>query len=371
MLLKLEVAQPTMPLTITVQSITGHSLEITLQPTANAAVLKSMVMGAMGMQDKSQIALYFAGEQLDPDSPRPLADFGLEEASVVRYVLRLRGGVFRARLPCRALITPAPNATNAHPHQSICIEVDFRESHDQLQLQLSGYQGSMRKLVLDRGPLMTLEAVDKLLSGLSLTVVQIRRALVRRTPDCVITRWNRAEALGAALVMREYGASSICTDCTRVCSSIALIVLDHLALSPEDFEAGEVVPVLCSVRSHALQTPGRFQLVATPPPPPRGPLFGLGWELNAHYRIDLCPDLNTLSAEKAMTHITTPSHYPYLEADAYGPLSRRNSGFDGLRRSWHFYRLHRNRLARTSTPTDSRAAWVETLTLNLSHEVGI
>ena len=116
-----------------------------------------------------------------------------------------------------------------------------------------------------------------------------------------------------------------------------MIVLDHLALSPEDFEAGEVVPVLCSVRSHALQTPGRFQLVATPPPPPRGPLFGFGWELNAHYRIDLCPDLNTLSAEKAMTHITTPSHYPYLEPDAYGPLSRRNSGFDGLRRSWHFY----------------------------------
>ena len=276
-----QVAQPTMPLTITVQSITGHSLEITLQPTANAAVLKSMVMGAMGMQDKSQIALYFAGEQLDPDSPRPLADFGLEEASVVRYALRLRGGVFRARLPCRALITPAPNATNVHPHQSICIEVDFRESHDQLQLQLSGYQGSMRTLVLDRGPLMTLEAVDKLLSGLSLTVVQIRRALVRRTPDCVITRWNRAEALGAALVMREHEASR----------EVALIVLDHLALSPEDFEAGEVVPVLCSVRSHALQTPGRFQLVATPPPPPRGPLFGFGWELNAHYRIDLCPDL--------------------------------------------------------------------------------
>ena len=69
-----------------------------------------------------------------------------------------------------------------------------------------------------------------------------------------------------------------------------------------------------------------------------------------------------------MTHITTPSHYPYLEPDAYGPLSRRNSGFDGLRRSWHFYTVTDWHVhPRQPTP----GLPVETLTLNLSHEVGI
>ena len=261
--------------------------------------------------------------------------------------MRLRGGVFGAELNFVAAFLPLPNAVNVHPGADVCLEVDLRGARAQLMEHLgrgNAGAGMVSHEVVQEQTLRQLnEFNDTCIADMEFSVVRVRCTVVRRIAG-VVERWDRGEALGALLALRQHA----------IPAELARMVLSRLVLTPEEYEDGIAVPVRATLALHSLGTPGRFKLTCRPVHGFSRFYNGAFWEQNSHYRVDV-------STRWAHTN-NRPNEFPFTEPDAYAATHERNKELSGLCRSWHFYTG-----ARDGPPPPPAA---EALRIQLSTHVG-
>lgn len=74
---------------ITVKTVTGQAIPLTVEPGDTIEAVKGMLQNKAGMPPDQQRLLY-SGKQLEDN--RTLADYNIQDQAILHLVLRLRGG---------------------------------------------------------------------------------------------------------------------------------------------------------------------------------------------------------------------------------------------------------------------------------------
>lgn len=314
-----------------------------------------------GFDFDTELYCIYNGRRL-PDGEGALTFFqesGGVDGMQLHMVYRLRGGMWRARVPCVVTLTPGANQLIG-TEDSIRIHfatgdmmkgVESALRDPQRGLRSIGYQyysdpaeieaGVQREL---RRALDFMHCLCSPWSGASVVVRRIQPTVRLRRPNGELVCWRKAEAVLMARALKLHGAYR---------SDIFPLALRFLELPPDEWECGDEIPVRVRTIHHHFSRQGVFgdiTLIIQP---------STALHAHAHYRIDYRCETHDVyrwrsrSAEEGRDlgqphpyysaeyyeKQRMPHPYPYLDLNDFEMASafQRKEGLRSVARSWHVY----------------------------------